>query len=423
MVTASNVQRVRIYLRRDDQWQGSARYLALLEALRRRGATGATAIQGLAGFGPGQRTSPSLGEPPEQQRPVVVEWIDRAERVARLLPMLDDLIGDALVTVEEVPVYRALLRASGPFAAERSAGDVMRRPAPSVMPDTPLALAATTMGAEGLTALPVCDADGRLVGMLTSQDLAYRAGVRLPLPLLALLSPAERDTALAPLSGRPTSSVMRTELHSVSVGTAIPQAIVTLVEWGYSHVPVTDRDARLVGLIGQHEILHAAVAQAEADAASASAVRDVDRPTSAALVMQAAPVTLPAEAQLDAALAQLLSAPEQALLVLADERIVGALDAAAALQGLQGAERAAFLAALSMPPPAPRSELPGAGRPLAELQQPGPPEIAPDASLIAVARQLLDSRIDRVAVVDAERRLLGIIGRGALIRALLQQTE
>ncbi|NWF81669.1 MAG: DUF190 domain-containing protein [Chloroflexi bacterium] len=422
MATASNVQRVRIYLRRDDQWQGGVRYLALLEALRRRGATGATALQGLAGFGPGQRASPTLVEPPEPQRPVVIEWIDRAERVARLLPMLDDLIGDALVTVEEVPVYRALLRAPGPFAADRSAGDVMRRPAPSVTPDTPLALAATTMGSEGLTALPVCDAGDRLIGMLTSQDLAFRAGLRLPLPLLALLGPAEREAVLAPLAGRPTSSVMRSELHSVSAGTTIPQAIVTLVEWGYSHVPVTDRDGRLVGLIGQHEILHAAVAQADADAAGAGAVRDADRPTSAALVMQAASVTLPADAPLATALVQLLAAPEQTVLVLAGERIVGTLDAAAALHGLQGAERAAFLAALNEPRP-PRADLPGAGRPLSELQQPGPPEIAPDASLIAVARHLLDARIDRIAVVDAERKLLGIIGRGALIRALLQQTE
>lgn len=422
MATASNVQRVRIYLRRDDQWQGGVRYLALLEALRRRGATGATALQGLAGFGPGQRASPTLVEPPEPQRPVVIEWIDRAERVARLLPILDDLIGDALVTVEEVPVYRALLRAPGPFAADRSAGDVMRHPAPSVTPDTPLALAAATMGSEGLTALPVCDASDRLVGMLTSQDLAFRAGLHLPLPLLALLGPAEREAILAPLAGRPTSSVMRSELHSVSAGTTIPQAIVTLVEWGYSHVPVTDRDGRLVGLIGQHEILHAAVAQADADAAGAGAVRDADRPTSAALVMQAASVTLPADASLATALAQLLAAPEQTVLVLAGERIVGTLDAAAALHGLQGAERAAFLAALSEPRP-PRADLPGVGRLLSELQQPGPPEIAPDASLIAAARHLLDARIDRIAVVDAERKLLGIIGRGALIRALLQQTE
>ena len=49
------IQRVRIYLNERDQAQEQPLYLAALERLRREGATGATVLRGIAGFGAGSR--------------------------------------------------------------------------------------------------------------------------------------------------------------------------------------------------------------------------------------------------------------------------------------------------------------------------------------------------------------------------------
>ncbi|MCX7791710.1 MAG: DUF190 domain-containing protein [Chloroflexaceae bacterium] len=418
MAVGDSVQRVRIYLRRDDQWKGEARYLALLEELRHLGATGATALQGLAGFGPGQRFRPAVPERPDRHQPVVVEWVDRAERVARLLPLLEELIGEALVTLEEVAVYRGGLRASGPFAADRTVGDVMRRPAPAVSAAAPLRQAVAAMQAASVATLPVLDEVGRLLGVIAAPDLRYRAGMRLPLRLLDLLTPEEREQALAPLDTRAAGQVMRQDPCGVSVRVTIPQAIVSLVEWGYEHLPVIDHAGMLVGLIGQSEILRAAVEHASGAPAGA---RDAEPPTSVAMMLQPA-ATVPASLGLDQALARLLAAPEQPLLVVDDGRIVGALDLAGVLPNLQGAERAALLTALRQPAP-PAAALPVARRQCADLCGPSPPEIASQTSLVDAARHLLEAGVDRLAVVDAERRLLGIIGRGGIMRALLQQSE
>lgn len=419
MAPGDNVQRVRIYLSRDDQWEGGARYLALIEQLRRSGATGATALQGLAGFGPGHRSRLAPPDSSDQHQPVVVEWIDRAERVARLLPLLDDLLGDALVTVEDVPVYRALLRARGPFAVDRVVGDVMRRPAPVVPASAPLAEAIATLRAEDLGALPVVDDAGRLAGLLTPQELAWRVGLRLPLALLDLLTPAERDAVLAPLVGRTVGEVMSVEPRSVSTSTAIPQAIVTMVEWGYAQVPVVDRAGALAGLLSEEDVLRAAVEQA---GQSEGAVRDADAPATVALVMQSAAV-LPASQPLSVALTQIAAAPERPLLLVEDGRLVGVLDAAAALQSLPAEERAAFLAALQRSQPAPAAALPGADRSAGALSLPAPPAVAPETPILVAARRLLELRAGQLAVVHADGTLFGIIARGGLIRALLQQSE
>jgi CBS-domain-containing membrane protein len=419
MAAADIVQRVRIYLSRDDKWEGGALYLAVIERLRRSGATGATALQGLAGFGPGQRIRAGALERPDQHQPVVVEWIDRAERVGRLLPLLDELIGDALVTVEDVPVYRALLRASGPFSPGRSVDDVMRRPAPAVAADAPLAEAVALIRAEGLGALPVLDAAGALAGLITPQDLAWRAGLRLPLELLDLLTPAERDAVLAPLLGRAAREVMTAEPRSVGRGASIPQALVTMVEWGYAQIPVVDREGAVAGLLGQDDVLRAAVEQA---AEVEEGVRDAEPPATVRLVMQAA-AHLAAGQPLNAALAQLLAAPGRRLPVVEAGRLVGEINAGVALEALAGEERAAFLAALQRQQPPPVTALPGVGRTVAELQALPAATVSPETTALAAARRLLEIQAEQLAVVDERGALLGIIARGGLIRALMQQSD
>jgi CBS domain-containing protein len=423
MAPTESVQRIRIYLSQDDQWEGGPRYLALLEELRRTGATGATAIQGLAGFGPGHRSWASTPERPGQHQPVVIEWIDRAERITRILPLLDTLIADALVTIETITVHRATLRARGPFAADRSVGELMRRPAPAVDTEAPLAEALALMVRERLAALPVRDQEGRLAGLLTEQNLRWRAYLRLPPRLLPLLTAEEGAAIMATLAGRPVREVMSLEPRSVSVGTSIPQALVTMVEWGYAAVPVVDREGYLVGLFDQDHALRESVAQA-ASTPTEGAVRDAEPPTPVRLVMQSVAYAVPVTTRFSAALGQLVAAPELALLTVdAAGRLAGVLDGVSALRGLVGAERAVFLAALQAPDATGAPLAVGDERGLDGLLILDPPSIGPEASVLEAAQRLVELGAEYLAVVDAETTLLGIIGRGGLIRALLQQSE
>lgn len=422
MGSTTSIQRVRIYLSRADQWEGGPRYLAILEQLRRSGATGATALQGLAGFGPAQSLRSALAEHSDAGQPVVIEWLDRSESVQRLLPALGALLGDDLVTVEQVPVFQATLRARGPFGGDRSVGDVMRRPAPNVSAESKLVAALELMARENLGVLPVVAADARMVGLLTSRDLAWRAGLRLRPQLLARLNPEERTAVLAPLLTRSVSEVMSVEPGSVGLNTAIPQALVSMVEWGYPQIPVIDSAGKLVGLLGQAEVLRELLAQAGAP--GDPALREAEPPTPVHLVMQASVQQVAAEQRLNVALARLLATPERRLLVVDEAgRLVGQLSDIAALAGLSGAERASFLQALQLEQAPAANSLPGMERGFTTLIERDPPQIAPQASLLEATRRLIELEVEQLAVVDDERRLLGIIARGGLIRALMQQSE
>ncbi|RRR69516.1 MAG: CBS domain-containing protein [Candidatus Viridilinea halotolerans] len=423
MAAENSLHRVRIYLARGDQWEGGVRYLAIMEQLRRGGATGATALSGLVGFGPGQGSASALAERTDGQQPVVIEWLDRVETIRRLLPALRDLLGDDLVTVEKVPVFQATLRSRGPFSGERGVADVMLKPPPGVSADTRLEVALAKMARDAIAVLPVVTAEWRMVGLLTKRDLAWRADVRLAPSLLAQLSAAERGAILAAVAERQVGQVMSAEPGSVGINTAIQQALATMVEWGYPQIPVVDPNGHVVGLLGQHEVLRELLAQA--NAAETEQVREVNQaPTPVHLVMQSAVHQVTSSQQLNVALARLLAAPERHILVVDDGgRLVGQLSALTALQALQGEERATFLKALCAERPPAAGVLPGKERSFQTLIEAMPPVIGPQDPLLEAARRLIEFEVEQLAVVNEERQLLGIIARGGLIRALIQQSE
>ncbi len=416
MSGTESITRVRIYLSERDQSGGQALYLAVLDRLQREGATGATVLRGIAGFGAGQRLRTS-GAGALNSAPIVLEWVDRTERVGRVLPTLDDLLGEALVTVESLRVYRAVLRASGPFG-ERTVGQMMQQEPASARPDTPLRAALELMIERAQTLLPVIDMRGALVGTVGAADLAQRGELPLPLRLLPALSASEREALLAALPERTLAEVMNGDVRSVYVETSIPQALNPLIEWGIETLPVLDRDGALVGLFGAEQALRAALRPPSTEAH----VRDAEPPTPVSLVMQRTVPTVQSVATLPVVFGQVLTSPDRVVIVLEDGKPIGAISDITLTQHLAAPARSAWLAALRAPA-LPLETLAdtesAAAAILADRSVPMLPEQAPQDEAI---RTLLDTDHERLIVTGADGRLAGVLTRRALLRALAQAT-
>jgi CBS-domain-containing membrane protein len=389
-----------------------------LERLRHEGATGATALRGIAGFGAGHRLRVA-GVDALNATPIVLEWVDRAERVARILPTLDELLPDALITVEELQVYRAVLRSGGLFG-DRTVGQVMARDVATAELSTPIGAAVELMLARAQPLLPILDERGSVAGVLSDGDLERRAGLALPLRLISVLSGAERQALLDALPPRPLAELMTGEPRTVYSESSIPQAISPLIEWGVEQLPVVDRAGRLAGLFGvEHALLAARRAPDMGD--PANAVRDAEPPTPISLVMQRAVPVVAAAAPLADVMAQLLAAPGRFLVVVEEGRPVGTLTDAMLVERLSDPARAAWLAALRAPgaPPQPVLDLPAehtagrlADRAIATIAA----RDTQDAGIVA----LLDGGHERLVVVDEDGRLAGLLARRGLLRALAQ---
>jgi PII-like signaling protein len=97
---------VRIFIGESDKWRHRTLSMALLERLRKEGFAGATVFHGVAGFGARSVLHTSSILRLSEDLPVVIEMVDTPEHVDRLIPILDEMVNEGLVTLEKVRVLK-----------------------------------------------------------------------------------------------------------------------------------------------------------------------------------------------------------------------------------------------------------------------------------------------------------------------------
>jgi len=89
--------------------KGLPLYEALLLTFREQGCVGATVVRAIAGFGASAKLHTGKVLRLSTELPVIVEVVDDEEKLQRILPELDELMGGGLITMEKarVVMYRA----------------------------------------------------------------------------------------------------------------------------------------------------------------------------------------------------------------------------------------------------------------------------------------------------------------------------
>lgn len=100
---------LRIFIGEQDQWKGIPLYEAIVNEARALGMAGATVLKGAMGFGCSAHLHTSKLLELSEDLPIVVEIVDTEERISKILPKLDAMVKEGLVTLEKVQVvvYRA----------------------------------------------------------------------------------------------------------------------------------------------------------------------------------------------------------------------------------------------------------------------------------------------------------------------------
>lgn len=96
------LMRISVYLNEADEWHHRPLHLELLRMLHRRGIAGGTVLRGVAGFtGKGGVETTSLVDA-GGKLPLVVEFIDAADKVRSAIAELKSMVGERLVVQERV---------------------------------------------------------------------------------------------------------------------------------------------------------------------------------------------------------------------------------------------------------------------------------------------------------------------------------
>jgi PII-like signaling protein len=100
---------LRIYLGEADHVRGAPTHHRIVELLRERGIAGATVLRGIEGFGAKQHLHTDRILSLSGDLPIVIEVVDREDRLRAVVPELDALLGDGLVVLlpAEVLAHRS----------------------------------------------------------------------------------------------------------------------------------------------------------------------------------------------------------------------------------------------------------------------------------------------------------------------------
>lgn len=105
-------QLLRVFVGESDRWEGNPLYEAIVRKTREVGLAGATVLRGLEGFGANSRIHTAKILRLSEDLPVVIEIVDKAESIERFLPELDRMVGEGMITLENVRILAC--RHNGP---------------------------------------------------------------------------------------------------------------------------------------------------------------------------------------------------------------------------------------------------------------------------------------------------------------------
>lgn len=95
---------IRIFIGESDRHEGMPLYQWIVRKARSEGLAGATVLRGVEGFGASSRLHTTKILRLSEDLPMVVEIVDREDRVHPFLEVLDGVVEQGLVTVERVDV-------------------------------------------------------------------------------------------------------------------------------------------------------------------------------------------------------------------------------------------------------------------------------------------------------------------------------
>jgi PII-like signaling protein len=106
-------QLLRIFIGESDSWHGKPLYEAIILKAREIGIAGATMLRGMMGYGAASRIHTAKILRLSEDLPIVIEIVDSADKIDALLPLIDDMVDEGMITLERVRVIKYRHREQG----------------------------------------------------------------------------------------------------------------------------------------------------------------------------------------------------------------------------------------------------------------------------------------------------------------------
>ncbi len=97
---------VRIFVGESDTYDGRLLYEAIVLKARELNLAGATVLRGIMGFGAASRIHSARLLRLSEDMPVIIEIVDTKDEIDKIMPFLDEVVGQGLITLEKAQVIK-----------------------------------------------------------------------------------------------------------------------------------------------------------------------------------------------------------------------------------------------------------------------------------------------------------------------------
>jgi PII-like signaling protein len=104
---------LRIFIGEADHWRGKPLYEAIVLKARELHMAGATVLRGPMGFGAHSRMHTAKILRLSEDLPLIIEIVDGKDKIDELMPHVDEMVQEGLVTLERVQVIKYRANAPG----------------------------------------------------------------------------------------------------------------------------------------------------------------------------------------------------------------------------------------------------------------------------------------------------------------------
>jgi hypothetical protein len=115
-------QLLRIFIGESDHWHGRPLHEAIVLAAREHGLAGTTVLRGMAGYGANSRIHTVKILRLSEDLPIVIEIVDKREKIENFLPTLDQMVTEGMITLEKVNILAYRHNIKGDAGPSSTAG-------------------------------------------------------------------------------------------------------------------------------------------------------------------------------------------------------------------------------------------------------------------------------------------------------------
>jgi CBS-domain-containing membrane protein len=329
--------------------------------------------------------------------------------------------GTASSVASEAPCSVLLVRSP---QANLHASEIMVRGVSVVTDDTPLADVVELLLRRDVKALPVLDARRHLVGIITGGDLLTRGDLRLRLSIKQELEAEALGQQLRALaqSRKAARDVMTGHVRTVSPDADLGSVIRLMATHRVKRLPVVSEARELVGIVSRADVLRAVAALPEPAGPIERPLPAVGRTVADAVITEV-PV-VPPTVGAEEVLAAVLSSPLRRVVVAnADGKVVGLISDRDLLARSGPDAHPWIVRVLRGQGHGVRARPRGRSGALtaSALMAPALITVRPEDTLGHAIRLMMQHRVKRLIVVDAQGRLQGLIDRREILRLLAME--